>query len=63
MAGTEVLLVERTEFLAPLRGVPLDHDIEDRMRAVVRVALFAAQQRAVYALLRGGGETAWAVCR
>src|SRR5205807_131427 len=49
--------------LAPLRGVPLHHHVKNGMRAVVRVALFTTEQRAVNPLLGGGGETARTIDR
>jgi hypothetical protein len=46
-----------------LRGIALDDDVEDRVRGVIRVALFTAEQGAVDAFLGGSGEAARAVRR
>ncbi len=64
LAGAEVFLVQGAKLLAVLGGIALDHDVQDRVRGVVRVALLAAEQGAVDALAgrrrrsRAGGRPA-----
>ena len=59
----EVFLVQRAEFLAPLGGIAVHHQVKNRMRTVVRITLFTAEQRAIDAPVRFFGETARPVGR
>ena len=50
LAGAEVFLVQAAQALAPFGGVSLHHQVEDGVIALMRIALLAADQRAVDAL-------------
>jgi hypothetical protein len=63
LARAEVFSVQSVELLPVLRGIALNHDVKDRVRGIIRVALFAAEQRAVDTFLGGSGEAARAVSR
>ena len=62
-AWAKVFLVQGAKLLAAKRGIPLDHDVKHRMRGILRIALLAAEQRAVDPLARFGGKALCAVGR
>src|SRR5204862_3094840 len=61
LARSKIFLLERAKLLAPLGSVAVHDDIEDGMRAVVRVTLLATKQGALDALARRSGEAAGTV--